>query len=80
MLIDWTSFTPWSALAGGALIGLSAGLLFLSLGRIAGISGNKEFTIPKPGWYKSNWQRHYWVEGINQIANLVLIQIRIFGK
>ena len=39
MLIDWTNFTPWSALGGGGLIGLSAGLLFLSLGRIAGISG-----------------------------------------
>lgn len=32
-------FTPWSALAGGALIGLSASVLLLGLGRIAGISG-----------------------------------------
>jgi uncharacterized membrane protein YedE/YeeE len=34
-----TSFTPFSALAGGALIGTAALLLFLTLGRIAGISG-----------------------------------------
>ena len=32
-------FTPVSALIGGGLIGLSAGLLWLGLGRIAGISG-----------------------------------------
>lgn len=34
-----TSFTPVSGLLGGAMIGLSAVLLMLSLGRIAGISG-----------------------------------------
>lgn len=34
-----TGFTPESALAGGLLIGLSAALLWLSIGRIAGISG-----------------------------------------
>lgn len=34
-----TSFTPLHALAGGALIGLSATLLYAGLGRIAGISG-----------------------------------------
>lgn len=38
-MIDWTSFTPWSAAAGGALIGLSAAVLILFSGRIAGISG-----------------------------------------
>ena len=32
-------FTPVSALAGGSLIGLSASLLMLSHGRVAGISG-----------------------------------------
>lgn len=32
-------FTPVSALAGGLLIGLSAAMLFLVSGRIAGISG-----------------------------------------
>lgn len=39
MTIDWLHFTPWSALAGGALIGLSAALLVVANGRIAGISG-----------------------------------------
>lgn len=34
-----TNFTPLSALIGGALIGLSAVLLMLATGRIAGISG-----------------------------------------
>lgn len=38
-MIDWTVFTPWSALAGGAIIGASAALLLLLNGRIAGISG-----------------------------------------
>ena len=39
MSIDWNHFTPWSALAGGALIGLAAALFLLLNGRIAGISG-----------------------------------------
>lgn len=39
MVIDWTSFTPWHALTGGALIGLAAALFVLLNGRIAGISG-----------------------------------------
>jgi uncharacterized membrane protein YedE/YeeE len=39
MTIDWNAFTPWSALAGGMLIGIAAGLFALLNGRIAGISG-----------------------------------------
>jgi len=39
MQIDWLQFTPWSALLGGALIGLASGLLALLTGKIAGISG-----------------------------------------
>ncbi len=39
MTIDWAAFTPWSALAGGVLIGLAAALFLLVNGRIAGISG-----------------------------------------
>jgi uncharacterized membrane protein YedE/YeeE len=38
-VIDWTVFTPWSALAGGIVIGVAAALLLLLNGRIAGISG-----------------------------------------
>lgn len=37
--IAWSSFTPWSALFGGMIIGLSAALFVLLNGRIAGISG-----------------------------------------
>jgi uncharacterized membrane protein YedE/YeeE len=39
MIIDWNHFTPWSALAGGVLIGISASLFILLNGRIAGITG-----------------------------------------
>lgn len=39
MLIDWVHFTPWTALAGGVLLGLAAALLILLHGRILGISG-----------------------------------------
>lgn len=39
MTIDWANFTPWTSLAGGVLIGLSAALFLLLNGRIAGISG-----------------------------------------
>ena len=34
-----TTFTPWSALAGGLLIGLAAVVLLALNGRIAGVSG-----------------------------------------
>ena len=37
--IAWTELTPWSALAGGVLIGLAAAMFVLLNGRIAGISG-----------------------------------------
>ena len=39
MSVDWNAFTPWSALAGGALIGVAAAMFALLNGRIAGISG-----------------------------------------
>ena len=39
MTIDWNHFTPWSALAGGGLIGISVAFLILLNGRIAGITG-----------------------------------------
>jgi uncharacterized membrane protein YedE/YeeE len=34
-----SDFTPWSGLGGGMLIGLSASLLLLGAGRVAGVSG-----------------------------------------
>ena len=39
MSIDWNAFTPGSAVVGGVLIGIAAGMFALLNGRIAGISG-----------------------------------------
>lgn len=51
MTVDWTSFAPETALLGGVMIGLSAVLLLLLNGRIAGISGiiGGLFQPKKPG-------------------------------
>lgn len=38
-MISWAHFTPWTALAGGLLVGLAAAMFILLNGRIAGISG-----------------------------------------
>ena len=38
-MINWSEFTPWSALAGGMVIGIATALFLLFNGRIAGISG-----------------------------------------
>ncbi len=37
--IAWDVFTPWTALAGGILVGIAAATFLLLNGRIAGISG-----------------------------------------
>lgn len=50
MNILWKEFTPWSALAGGLLIGLSAALLIALLGRVAGISGITGALLQVPTW------------------------------
>jgi uncharacterized protein len=48
--MDWDSFTPWTALAGGALIGTAASVLLALNGRVAGISGVLGGLLtPKPG-------------------------------
>ena len=39
MQVDWTNFTPVSALVGGLLIGAAVALFALLNGRVAGISG-----------------------------------------
>lgn len=43
-----TSFTPIPALAGGALIGAAVLVLFLTLGRIAGVSGMISSALLRP--------------------------------
>ncbi|HSC81246.1 MAG TPA: YeeE/YedE thiosulfate transporter family protein [Chitinolyticbacter sp.] len=55
MMVDWQHFTPWSALAGGALIGLAAGALALLAGRIAGISGIVGALLQQGG-ARSGWR------------------------
>ena len=52
MTIDWTSFTPGPALAGGVLLGIAAALYVLINGRILGISGILGGLI---GPKKSDW-------------------------
>lgn len=64
MLIDWSNFTPWTALAGGALIGLASAIFVLFNGRIAGISGIIGGLI-KPRLHDTSWR-------IAFIAGLVL--------
>ena len=49
MFVDMAAFTPWSALAGGALIGVAAGLFAVANGRIAGISGLLRSLLPSGG-------------------------------
>lgn len=39
MTIDWEHFSPWTALAGGVLIGLAAVALMALQGRVLGVSG-----------------------------------------
>ena len=50
MSFDWAHFTPWSSLAGGALIGLAAGALIFGVGRIMGAAGIVGGLVdPRPG-------------------------------
>lgn len=39
MNLDWTHFTPWTALAGGILLGIASAAFILLNGRVLGISG-----------------------------------------
>jgi len=56
MMIDWTHFTPIAALVGGLLIGLSATLLILCNGRIAGISGIISGLLQRPNLSEASWR------------------------
>lgn len=73
MTIDFNAFTPATALAGGALIGLAAALFVLFNGRIAGISGVLGGLLrPKAG--DVGW-RLAFVMGL--MAALVLYQLLV---
>lgn len=54
------NFTPVSAALGGALIGLSAALLILLTGRIAGISGIFGASLAMPALHR-NWSLAFLV-------------------
>jgi uncharacterized membrane protein YedE/YeeE len=56
MTVDWASFTPWSSLAGGAIIGLAAALFVLANGRIAGISGILGGLLQRDGRADFGWR------------------------
>lgn len=51
MIINWTHFSPWAALLGGALIGIAASLMILLNGRVLGVSGIVGgLHLAKSGW------------------------------
>ena len=56
MSIAWEHFTPYSALGGGALIGLAAALMVLLEGRIAGISGILGGLLQRPLPPDARWR------------------------
>ncbi len=68
-----TNFTPWSALFGGALIGISASLLLLLNGRVAGISGIVGGLL-QPRREETSW-RALFVAGL-LVGGLVLFLLR----
>jgi uncharacterized membrane protein YedE/YeeE len=61
--------TPWSALVGGALIGLAASLLLLGSGRVAGVSGMVAGVLLGPN-AERGWRA--WFLGGLVLAGLVL--------
>ena len=70
MSIDWAAFTPYTALAGGALIGLASAILILGVGRVAGMSGIVGGLFS--GHHSEQW-RWYFVAGL--LASPWLYQI-----
>ncbi|TCK31397.1 hypothetical protein EV667_1506 [Ancylobacter aquaticus] len=65
-----TEFTPIASLIGGALIGLSAVLMMLAEGRIAGISGIASRLLPPYG-DKSSAERSAFAGRLAFVAGLV---------
>jgi uncharacterized membrane protein YedE/YeeE len=72
-------FTPWSALAGGALIGLGASALLVLNGRIAGISGIVGGLL-RPRSEETSW-RAWFVAGL-LVGGIALLALRpaSFGR
>ena len=68
-----TNFTPWSALGGGALIGISASILLLFNGRVAGISGILGGLV-RPRAEETSW-RALFIVGL-LVGGVVLYLVR----
>jgi len=64
------NFTPWSALAGGALIGLSAAILMLFSGKTAGISGIIAGLL-NPHKHESSWRAAFLT---GMIASFLIVE------
>lgn len=69
MSLDWTAFTPWRSLLGGMLIGLSAALLILFNGRVAGVSGILGAAITSRPDREGIWRWHF-IAGVLAAAPL----------
>jgi uncharacterized membrane protein YedE/YeeE len=67
---------PLMALAGGALIGLSAALFLLMSGRVAGISGLLARTVGIADSGPSQWQAFAFVAGLPLGAGLIAEFVR----
>lgn len=72
--MDWNAFNPAAALGGGALIGLASIMLFLAIGRIAGISGILGNLIAPPG-SETSWRLAF----LAGIALGALLMARFLG-
>lgn len=76
-----TTFTPYSALLGGSLIGLAAAVLMLFNGRIAGVSGITSGAFPP--WRTDSLWRLCFLAGLviapalyKMVAGEVVVQIQ----
>lgn len=68
-----SNFTPYASLLGGALLGLSASLLLLLNGRVAGISGIVGGLLQRPA-NDTSWRAAYiaGLVGTGAIASLMM--------
>jgi uncharacterized membrane protein YedE/YeeE len=74
MTIDWNAFSPWTALAGGVLIGAAAAMLALLNGRIAGVSGVLGGLL-KPKKADRAWRLAF----VGGLAGAALLYALLFG-
>ena len=73
-----TDFTPWSALAGGALVGVSASMMLSLNGRIAGISGILAGVV-RPRTGEVAWRALFLAGLLVGGALLLVLRPSVFG-